>query len=191
MGNKGGKIVLTDDIVFQISQSSGIETNLVQQQCENFLKNYPTGNMNRKDFKKFIKIALPKINADKMETNLFRMYDLNMDGVISMEEFLIFYHICSDGTAEENLSKIFRIFDVDNNGVISKEELKELVRDMSGVITITGAEKYSEDEITNTCWQEMDMDGDGSITCQEFIDSVLRHDKFSKLLAVSLLDMLT
>lgn len=40
-----------------------------------------------------------------MEDNLFRMYDTNMDGVISMEEFLIFYHICSEGTPEQNLMK--------------------------------------------------------------------------------------
>ena len=110
MGNKGGKIVLTDDIVYQISQSSGIESKLVKQHCQNFLKDHPTGNMNRKDFKKFIKIALPKINADKMEENLFRMYDTNMDGVISMEEFLIFYHVCSEGTPEQNLAKVEKIF---------------------------------------------------------------------------------
>ena len=40
-----------------------------------------------------------------MEDNLFRMYDTNMDGVISMEEFLIFYHVCSEGTPEQNLMK--------------------------------------------------------------------------------------
>ena len=105
MGNKGGKIVLTDDIVSQISISSGIDPSGVRTQCENFLKEYPKGCMDKKAFRKFIKIALPKINADKMEENLFRMYDTNMDGLISMEEFLIFYHICSEGTPEQNLQK--------------------------------------------------------------------------------------
>ena len=105
MGNKGGKIVLTDDIVSQISLSSGIDPAGVRTQCENFLKEYPKGCMDKKAFRKFIKIALPKINADKMEEHLFRMYDTNMDGLISMEEFLIFYHICSEGTPEQNLQK--------------------------------------------------------------------------------------
>ena len=105
MGNKGGKIVLTDDIVSQISLSSGIDPAGVRTQCENFLKEYPKGCMDKKAFRKFIKIALPKINADKMEEHLFRMYDTNMDGLISMEEFLIFYHICSEGTLEQNLQK--------------------------------------------------------------------------------------
>ena len=105
MGNKGGKIVLTDDIVSQISSTSGIDPTGVRTQCENFLKEYPKGCMDKKAFRKFIKIALPKINAEKMEEHLFRMYDTNMDGLISMEEFLIFYHICSEGSPEQNLQK--------------------------------------------------------------------------------------
>ena len=44
-------------------------------------------------------------SAEKMEEHLFRMYDTNMDGLISMEEFLIFYHICSEGSPEQNLQK--------------------------------------------------------------------------------------
>ena len=105
MGNKGGKVVLTEDIVETISRTSGIETHKIRGECQNFLKDHPRGNMNRRDFRKFLKIALPKIDVKKMEENLFRMYDTNMDGVISMQEFLIVYHIFSDGTPEENLSK--------------------------------------------------------------------------------------
>lgn len=190
MGNKGGKIVLTDDIVSQISISSGIDPSGVRTQCENFLKEYPKGCMDKKAFRKFIKIALPKINADKMEENLFRMYDTNMDGLISMEEFLIFYHICSEGTPEQNLQKIFRIFDVDNNGVISKPELAKLVKDMSGMMAM-GANNITVDELVESSWREMDSDRDNCISMDEFVTSVLRHDKFSKLLAIRVLDLFT
>ena len=92
MGNKGGKVVLTEEIVETISRSSGIETHKIRAECQNFLKDHPRGNMNRRDFRKFLKIALPKIDVKKMEENLFRMYDTNMDGIISMQEFLIVIH---------------------------------------------------------------------------------------------------
>ena len=49
----------------------------------------------------------------------------------------------------------------------------------------------SQEELTNSCWVEMDADGDGSITSQEFITSVLRHDKFSKLLAMQVIQLFT
>ena len=81
---------------------------------------------------------------------------------------------------------------MDNNGVISKSELGKLVNDMSGIMTKTRMEEsLSEEEITNTCWNEMDTDRDGSITSEEFVTSVLRHDKFSKLLAMQFIELFT
>ena len=193
MGNKGGKVILTEEIVENISRSSGIETHKIRAECQNFLKDHPRGNMNRRDFRKFLKIALPKIDVKKMEENLFRMYDTNMDGIISMQEFLIVYHIFSEGTPEENLSKIFRIFDVDNNGVISKSELRKLVLDMSGIMKRSQNPNLAvtEDDITDSTWLEMDRDRDGSVTRDEFISSVLNHKKFSKLLAMQVIDLFT
>ena len=64
----------------------------------------PTNPLNRRESNE----SFPKIDVKKMEENLFRMYDTNMDGVISMEEFLIVYHIFSEGTPEENLTKEIR-----------------------------------------------------------------------------------
>ena len=107
MGNKEGKVVLTEEVVENISRSSGIETHKIRAECQNFLKDHPRGNMNRRDFRKFLKIALPKIDVKKMEENLFRMYDTNMDGIISMQEFLIVYHIFSEGTPEGEVHYIF------------------------------------------------------------------------------------
>ena len=193
MGNREGKVVLTEEIVETISRTSGIETHKIRAECQNFLKDHPRGNMNRRDFRKFLKIALPKIDVKKMEENLFRMYDTNMDGIISMQEFLIVYHIFSEGTPEENLSKIFRIFDVDNNGVISKSELRKLVLDMSGIMkrSQNPGLAVTEDDITDSTWLEMDRDRDGSVTRDEFISSVLNHKKFSKLLAMQVIDLFT
>ena len=70
MGNKNGSIVLTDEIVEDISRTSGIEKNLVQQQCEAFLVKHPSGNMDKKIFRQFVKLALPNLNMKKMENNI-------------------------------------------------------------------------------------------------------------------------
>jgi len=187
MGNKNGKIVLTEEILEDISKTSGIEKEQVRQQCEAFLLKHPSGQMDKKDFKKFIKMALPKLNMKKMEENIFRMYDTNQDDHVSMEEFLIIYHVFSGGSPEENLQRLFRIFDVDNNGVISKNELKKLVKDMSSIIKENSPD--SDDVIINSTFLEMDKDEDGSITKEEFCAAVLAQDKFSKFLANQVIDM--
>ena len=63
MGNRAGKVVVTDEIVDTISKSSGIEAHKIRAECQNFLKDHPRGNMNRRDFRKFLQIALPKGRA--------------------------------------------------------------------------------------------------------------------------------
>ena len=191
MGNKNGKIVLTEEIVEDISKSSGMPRLDVKQQCEAFLEKHPNGMMDKKAFKKFIKMALPDLNMKKMEENTFRMYDTNQDGLISMEEFLIVFHIFSGGTAEDNLQRIFRIFDVDNDGTICQKELKKLVKDMSAIIKENNPEQFAADLIANSAFKEMDKDNDGSITRQEFCSAILSQDKFSKFLAVQVIDMFT
>ena len=89
----------------------------------------------------------------------------------------------------KNFCQIFRIFDVDNNGVISKPELAKLVKDMSGMMAMSGS--ITEDELVESSWREMDSDRDNCISLDEFVTSVLRHDKFSKLLAIRVLDLFT
>ena len=49
----------------------------------------------------------------------------------------------------------------------------------------------TEDDITDNTWLEMDRDRDGSVTRDEFISSVLNHKKFSKLLAMQVIDLFT
>ena len=191
MGNNNGKVELTEEIVEEISRSSGIEKNQVRQQCEAFLVKHPSGQMDRKQFKDFIKLVLPKLNFRKMEKNIFRMYDTDQDGVISMSEFLIVFQILCGGTPEVLLGRIFRIFDIDNDGLISKTELKKLVKDLHAIIAGNNPEKYGDDLIADSAWHEMDKNRDGFITAEEFTRAVLAKDKFSKFLTVQLIDQFT
>ena len=191
MGNKNGTIVLTDDIVDEISKTSGIKRTEVRRQCLTFLDEHPKGMMSKREFRKFIKLVLPEVNMRKMEENIFRMYDTNEDGIISMEEFLIVFHIFSGGTPAQNLQRIFRIFDVDNNGSITKSELKKLVKDMSAVIKANNPDKFANEVIADSAFREMDRNRDGWVTCEEFCTAVLAQEKFSKFLAVHVIDMFT
>merc|ERR1739844_210336 len=56
------------------------------------------------------------------------------DGYIDFVEFMLIFHIMSDGTPEEVLEKIFRVFDVNSDGTINKKEMQRLIKDMYGLI---------------------------------------------------------
>merc|ERR1711973_348040 len=101
--------------------------------------------MKPKEFREMVEKTMPKSDASKMEKHVFRIYDSNNDGYIDFVEFMLIFHIMSDGTPEEVLEKIFRVFDVNSDGTINKKEMQRLIKDMYGLIKADDPEAESKD----------------------------------------------
>ena len=102
------------------------------------------------------------------------MYDTDGSGGIDFTEFMIMFHIMSDGTPDEVilncniksinhdiemtqvLGKIFRVFDVNGDGTISEEEMNTLMKDMFGLIKVQKPKCKSPENLTETLFLEMD-----------------------------------
>ena len=101
MGSKNGKLVLREEDIEVMSRSSGMEAEEVMRAFGSFIAEHPDGKMRPADFKKMMSAAMPKKDAGKMEKHVFRIYDTNNDGYIDFVEFMVIFHIMSDGTSEE------------------------------------------------------------------------------------------
>ena len=108
--------------------------------------------------------ALPKKEIDKVEKHVFRVYDTNGDGFIDFVEFMVLFHILSEGSPNEVLSKIFRVFDVNSDGTINAKEMKRLIKDMYGLIKADDPEAQSQELIAKSAFAEMDEDKDYSVS---------------------------
>ena len=122
-------------------------------------------------------------------TSMFAEADKNNDGYIDFVEFMLIFHIMSDGTPEEVLEKIFRVFDVNSDGTINKKEMQRLIKDMYGLIKADDPEAESKDLMAKSVFAEMDKDADGKITCSEFTTACLSQEKISKMLALKVIDI--
>merc|ERR1712083_487294 len=189
MGSKNGKPVLREEDIAALSQSSELDEAQVREAFDSFVAEHPNGRMKPKDFTAMMSQALPKKDASKMEKHVFRAYDTNNDGYIDFVEFMVIYYIMSDGTPEEVLGKIFRVFDVNGDGTITKKELKRLIKDMYGLLNADNPEEASKELITNSAFAEMDKDDDGKITLAEFTGACMDQEKFSKMLALKIIDI--
>jgi len=189
MGNKNGTPVLRDEDVVMLSKSSGLDEVQVREAFNAFIEEHPNGKMKPKDFREMMAKALPKKDAAKMEKHVFRIYDANNDGYIDFTEFMVIFHIMSDGSPEEVLEKIFRVFDVNSDGTITKKELKKLIKDMYNLIKTEDPEAKSKDLIAKSAFAEMDKDDDGKITTAEFIAACLSQEEMSKMLALKVIDV--
>ena len=117
------------------------------------------------------------------------MYDSDKDGFIDFTEFMLVFHIMSNGTVEEVLTKIFRVFDVNGDGVISIKDMNKLIKDMYGLLKTEDPTIAAKDMIAKTAFAEMDKNKDGKVTKEEFVTACLGQQEISKMLALKVINI--
>eukprot|EP00092_Neocalanus_flemingeri_P091523 GFUD01116044.1.p1 GENE.GFUD01116044.1~~GFUD01116044.1.p1 ORF type:complete len:196 (-),score=63.77 GFUD01116044.1:92-679(-) len=190
MGSQNGKQMLTDEDLATLSQSSGLEENRIIEIFNGFMLDNPTGKMGPQKFRELISHALPKKDVYKMEKHVFRIYDSNKDGFIEFKEFMLVFHIMSEGSNEEVLRRIFRMFDVNGDGTISKREMTKLIEDMCDVLKKGDPNNDVTEMIAQSAFTEMDKDNNGKITETEFVQSCMEQKDFSKMLSLKIINIL-
>merc|ERR1711902_74444 len=120
-----------------LKEKTKLEENQIVEHYENFLEKHPNGTISKKAFNELLSECFTKSSRKRIQDHLWRIYDLNMDGVVDFNEFLTVLQVMSHGTPEQNLKQIFRFFDVNMNGFIEKLEMDQVVRDLLEVDSIT------------------------------------------------------
>jgi len=189
MGHKNSKPELRDEDLAKLVKTSGLSEDEVRDQFEAFVSQHPDGRLKKKEFGKMMAKAMPGQDADKLEKHMFRIYDANDDGYIDAVEFMMIYHIMDGGSPQEVLAKMFRMFDVNSDGTVSVKEMTRLVKDMFMLIKSDAPEEATKEFITKSAFAEMDEDGNGTVTLDEFTAACLAQDEFSKLLALKVCDI--
>ena len=162
----------------------------VEEQYNNFLAEYPDGKINKKGFSAMMKKCFPDQDIDKLESHIFRMYDINKDDKVDFHEFMIVLTVMGSGTVQENLEQIYRIFDINNDGHISKKELERIVKDLFGLMKPSDNPTMATDKVlAEMAFKEMDKDSDSKISKEEFINACQSHEKISSMLTLKLVDI--
>ena len=189
MGSNNGKPEFRDEDIEALSKSSGMSKEEVKKAFDSFIEEHPNGKMKKGDFAKMMAQALPQKDAGKMEKHVFRVYDTNNDGFIDFVEFMVIFHIMSDGSPEEVLEKIFRVFDLNSDGSISNKEMERLVKDMYKLLKTEDPTIAAKDMISKSAFAEMDKNEDGKVTLEEFRTACLAKEDFSRMLAIKVIDI--
>lgn len=71
------------------------------------------------------------MNTEKMVAELFDVFDVNQDGVISKGEFVALAKALLHKQGLGFSSDIFKAFDANHDNVISKEEMIDLVLELA------------------------------------------------------------
>merc|ERR1712126_156482 len=160
----------------------------VKEHFNAFLTAHPNGKMKPRSSERWSRRRCPRATRPRWRSTSSGSTTPTTT-YIDFVEFMLIFHIMSDGTPEEVLEKIFRVFDVNSDGTINKKEMQRLIKDMYGLIKADDPEAESKDLIAKSAFAEMDKDADGKITCSEFTTACLSQEKISKMLALKVIDI--
>ena len=111
------------------------------------------------------------------------MFDTDTSSTMKFSEYMQAKQAIKLNTMEEKLGWIFSVFDSDGGGTIDIGEIDDIVVGIFDFVSIKANE-----EILDACIKDvkdtLDVDGDGSITKEEFVKNA-RKSKFIKNMFLS------
>merc|ERR1711936_49682 len=182
MGAKASHESLSkEDLDFLVSNTHYTEDTICDW-YRGFRQDCPGGKLSKEVFLKIYTKCFPTGHTAQFCDHVFRSFDTDSNGVIDFKEFLIAMDVTSSGTPEEKLSWAFRMYDVDGNGWIDLVEMTKLVKSIYAMIGPTTAQHDSPEARAKEIFQRMDINCDGRITKDEFIQTCLVDQNLIQLL---------
>ncbi|KAA8914518.1 hypothetical protein FN846DRAFT_1006820 [Sphaerosporella brunnea] len=162
---------LTAEQLTELQQATLFERKELQQWYKGFLKDCPSGSLNKSEFQKIYKQFFPFGDPTTFADYVFNVFDADRSGSIDFKEFIVALSVTSRGTLEDKLNWAFQLYDIDGDGEISYDEMLQIVE---AIYKMVGSMvKLPEDEDTPQkrvakIFRMMDKDENGSLTLDEF-----------------------
>ncbi|CAF1127216.1 unnamed protein product [Rotaria sp. Silwood1] len=149
-----------------------------------FLKDCPTGKLDKKQFLNVYRRFYPEGKADKYCNFVFKAFDLDNNNWIDFTEFLLAVDVSQHGNLEDKLKLAFGIYDQNKDGQINRKDMVRIIEAMYDLaneedrVGLKAPEKRVE-----LIMQRLNKDKDDIILRHEFIQGCLRDELLRKILA--------
>lgn len=124
------------------------------------------GQLDSKEIIKFFRdffVGTEEEELEKVE-DMVKNIDVNGNGKIDYSEFMIVTSKFHKDSEKRVLNEIFDAFDEDGSGFIESQELKEILQDAC-----------ANDQEFNKLLEEIDSNGDGKLSKEEFVDMIVKY----------------
>ncbi|KYM79452.1 Kv channel-interacting protein 1 [Atta colombica] len=136
----------------------------------------PEGVVHEDSFKDIYAKFFPHGNSSLYAHYVFKAFDVNCNGAISFRDLLVTLSTLLRGSIYEKLRWTFKLYDINGDGCITRGELGEVV---TAVHELMGRRHHAEEERKareqlDRVFKKLDLNQDGVITIEEFIESCLK-----------------
>nr|XP_045605019.1 calsenilin-like isoform X3 [Procambarus clarkii] len=167
-----------------------------------FKQECPEGVVQEDAFKEIYAKFFPHgIDSSLYAHHVFKAFDLNSNGQISFRDLLVSLSQLLRGTAYDKLKFAFKLYDVNGDGCITKAELTDIVSsvhelmgrsshnrhdadDVLEEVSRAGVEDKQTREHVERLFKKLDLNGDGVVTIDEFIQSCMQDEVITESLKV-------
>uniref|UniRef100_A0A4W5MS43 Guanylate cyclase activator 1d n=1 Tax=Hucho hucho TaxID=62062 RepID=A0A4W5MS43_9TELE len=147
-----------------------------------FMKESPSGLITLFELKGMLGLRGMNENATSYVDQVFFTFD--MDGyccctLSSPFLSLSLSFLMLKGEINQKLKWYFKLFDQDGNGKIDKDELETI---FTAIQDITRNQDVTPEEIVSLIFEKIDVNGEGELTLEEFIEGAKGHDDIMDML---------
>ncbi|UJR27263.1 hypothetical protein I4U23_008558 [Adineta vaga] len=190
MGNKAsgkGKkdpTILTDEDIRILKLNTQYSEEEIQAWHTGFLKDCPSGKLDKKQFLNVYKKFYPEGKADKYCNFVFKAFDVDNNNWIDFTEFLLAVGVSQHGNLEEKLKMAFDIYDQNKDGEINRKDMTKIIEAMYDLANEEDRSgDKSPDKRVDLIMQRLNKDKDDVVHRNEFVQGCLRDEFLRKILA--------
>ncbi|ELR53265.1 Guanylyl cyclase-activating protein 1 [Bos mutus] len=168
------------------------------QWYKKFMTECPSGQLTLYEFRQFFGLKNLSPWASQYVEQMFETFDFNKDGYIDFMEYVAALSLVLKGKVEQKLRWYFKLYDVDGNGCIDRDELLTIIRVTPGrvlsllpfqairAINPCSDSTMTAEEFTDTVFSKIDVNGDGELSLEEFMEGVQKDQMLLDTLTRSL-----
>ncbi|KDR15947.1 Kv channel-interacting protein 1 [Zootermopsis nevadensis] len=137
----------------------------------------PEGVVHEDSFKDIYAKFFPHGNSSLYAHYVFKAFDVNSNGAISFRDLLVTLSTLLRGSIYEKLRWTFKLYDINGDGCITRAELAEIVvaiHELMGRRAHQVEDDRKAREQVDRVFKKLDLNQDGVITIEEFIESCLK-----------------
>ncbi|KAL3043119.1 guanylate cyclase activator 1d [Trematomus bernacchii] len=144
-----------------------------------FMKESPSGLITLFELKAILGLKGMTENANSYVDQVFLTFDMDGDGYIDFVEYIAAVSLMLKGEINQKLKWYFKLFDQDGNGKIDKGELETI---FTAIQDITRNRETSPEDIVSIIFERIDVNGEGELTLEEFIEGAKDHEDIMDIL---------
>ncbi|CAF3031998.1 unnamed protein product [Rotaria socialis] len=174
---------LTDNQIQTLVSSTHFSAQQVSEWHQSFIRDYPSGKLDRKQFIEVYRQFYPQGKAGNFCSLAFNAFDRDHNGIVDFNEFLTAIALTMSSEIKDRLDLAFSMYDINGDGLLDKKELIHIIK---LIYEVNGKKKFKQDlspeDTARMIIEKFDKDGDRKLSRTEFIDGCLNDTELRKLL---------